>query len=124
MSFCCQSRFASGWLALGLLFLGSCAVPAPCRAQILPTNKWTAPISRSDACPAIGYDGTIYVSGFSQTLSAVSSNGVIKWVFETGSEVLSSPALAADGTIYFGCRDRKFYALNPTGKQLWEFKTG
>ena len=36
---------------------------------------------------------------------AVAPNGVEKWHYDTGGDVVSSPAIAADGTVYVGSRD-------------------
>ena len=93
-------------------------------AQTSPASKWELSVGRSDSSPALGKDGTVYLGTFGQRFWAVSSNGVSKWTFKTGSEVKSSPAVGRDGTIYFGCRDRKFYAVSPQGKKKWEFATG
>src|SRR5476651_897531 len=49
------------------------------------------------------------------------ADGLIKWGFATGSQVVSSPAIAADGTIYIGSLDGKLYAINPNGTKKWAF---
>ena len=99
------------------------------------TNKlWQVDLGkRIESSPAIGPDGTIYVTacGFINfgdvsggKLAAVTPDGVTKWIFKTPSEIVSSPALGDDGTVYFGCRDRKFYAIDRSGKKKWSFTTG
>ena len=89
-------------------------------------NLWSVDFGYwfSDSSPALAPDGTVYTGCLASKLFAVNSNGVVKWIFHTGSDIKSSPALAADGTILFGCRDRKLYALTPAGKLKWAFPTG
>jgi outer membrane protein assembly factor BamB len=51
--------------------------------------------------PAVGYDGTVYVTSRAGRVSAVGSNGREKWSFSVPSKpVLSSPALFADYLIF------------------------
>lgn len=102
--------------------------------------------------PAIGNDGTIYISKFAlnpdgtkkwiQTdassssspaigvdgtiylgSSALNPNGTIKWKIEMVDVFRSSPAIGSDGTIYVGSKDSSFYAINPDGTEKWTFKT-
>ena len=72
--------------------------------------------------PAIGDDGTIYVSSDDHFLYALNPDGSLKWKYETG-DVLSSPAVGSDGTIYVGSKDRQFYAINPDGTLKWVYPT-
>lgn len=106
-----------------LVFL-ALMLPGMVRAGTAPGIKWQLEVHASDSSPAVANDGTIYFGTFFQQLWAVSSNGLVQWKFETGSEIKSSPALGEDGTIYFGCRDRKFYAVTSEGREKWEFTTG
>ncbi|UVI27724.1 outer membrane protein assembly factor BamB family protein [Paenibacillus spongiae] len=54
-----------------------------------------------------------------------SSNGVVRWAFETGGAInSSSPAVGTDGTVYVGSTDGKLYAVDKKGKKKWEFATG
>ncbi len=86
-----------------------------------------------DSSPAIGSDGTIYVTACGYVnfcrcvgrakLAAITPQGSFKWVFKTPSDIKSSPALGSDGTIYFGSRDRNVYALDRDGKKKWAFET-
>ena len=79
--------------------------------------------------PAIGADGTIYLSEFSGLggggiLNAFNPNGMQKWVSNDFSEIFnSSPAIGADGTIYFGSTVPS-YAVNPDGTLKWETTSG
>ncbi|NQT47439.1 MAG: PQQ-like beta-propeller repeat protein, partial [Chloroflexi bacterium] len=66
--------------------------------------------------PAIGADGTIYVTskGGGRRLFAINPDGSEKWSFLLGglpNQGGSSPAIAADGTIYVGSHDGKLYAI-------------
>jgi len=53
-----------------------------------------------------------------------SSNGEMRWAFETGGRInRSSPAISTDGTIYVGSTDGKLYAVDKKGNKKWEFAT-
>lgn len=81
-----------------------------------------APISSS---PAIGGDGTIYVTTTAGKLVAVAADGsVTKWEATTNDTLGSSPAIALDGTVYVGSSDRKLYAFTREGSTKWVFETG
>ncbi|MBK8738332.1 MAG: PQQ-binding-like beta-propeller repeat protein [Betaproteobacteria bacterium] len=92
--------------------------------------------------PAIGTDGTIYITslGYYDSpagnnnfgfLWAVNPDGSEQWRYETGDEpagpgsvtgwVYGSPALALDGTIYVSSDDAKLHAVNPDGSMKWIF---
>ena len=49
---------------------------------------------------------------------------MVRTLFATGGQIISSPAIAADGTVYFSSTDGNFYALNPDGKERWRLHTG
>jgi outer membrane protein assembly factor BamB len=70
--------------------------------------------------PAIGDDGTIYVS--SDSLYAVNPDGTRKWTFSTGDYILSAPSIGSDGAIYLVDKRKCYlYAINPDGTQRWKF---
>ena len=80
--------------------------------------------------PAIGADGTIYVSASYYSIGtrentgrlyAVHADGTQKWQFATPHPLPYSPAISADGTIYAGSTDFNLYAVNPDGTQKWKF---
>jgi outer membrane protein assembly factor BamB len=78
-----------------------------------------------NSSPAIGADGTVYVSGYvSEAVYALyGNNGTKKWEYITGGHVSSPPAIGADGTIYVGSYDKRVYALDgQTGAKQWEFE--
>ena len=81
-----------------------------------------APILSS---PAIGADGTIYVSTTAGKLVAVAPDGsAVKWSATTNDTLGSSPSIARDGTIYIGSSDHKLYAFDPQGTMKWVFDAG
>ncbi|MEO8429181.1 MAG: PQQ-binding-like beta-propeller repeat protein, partial [Verrucomicrobiota bacterium] len=69
-------------------------------------------------------NGVIYCGSHDGKLYAVNTNGLKRWEYKTGAEVISSPTIASDGTIYVGSFDQKLYAINPDGTKRWEFATG
>jgi outer membrane protein assembly factor BamB len=74
--------------------------------------------------PAIGNDGTIYVSSDDHFLYALNPDGSLKWKYETGDKITASPSIGSDGTIYVGSHDRQLYAINPSdGTLKWVFPT-
>ena len=90
------------------------------------TLKWKYKTGDSIlSSPAIGDDGTIYISDLNGYIHAVYPNGTRKWRYKTGSVVTSSPAIGDDGTIYCGSHDDYLYAFHPNnGTVKWAFKTG
>jgi len=83
-------------------------------AQEPGTQKWVFP-ERATYSPAIGSDGTLYVSS-DNTLYAVNPNLTKKWSFHSGGHV----TIGTDGTIYLGAD--KLYALTPQGNEKWSFE--
>lgn len=75
--------------------------------------------------PAIGNDGTIYVTSEAGFLYAVSSTGTLKWKYKLYGSALyenlrGTPLIGSDGTIYQGSTDGYFYALRGSdGTLLW-----
>ena len=62
----------------------------------------------------MGSDGTIYV-GAGSFMVALTSDGSVKWNYQTGANTFSIPAIGSDGTIYFGSFDYYIYALTSDG---------
>jgi hypothetical protein len=75
------------------------------------------------ASPAIGADGTIYVSshnmGYLYAVDPVT--GTMKWSYQMGTYTYSSPTIGTDGTIYVGTNSLGLYAINPNGTLKWRF---
>lgn len=72
---------------------------------------------------AIGEDGTVYVGSENGRLTALTSLGRRKWIFNAEAGIKSSPAIGSDGTVYVGSRDKNFYAVNAEGKEKWRIET-
>lgn len=83
------------------------------------------PLTAILSSPAIGGDGTIYVSTTAGKLVAVAADGsAVKWSATTNDTLGSSPAVATDGTIYIGSSDQKLYAFTHDGATRWVFDAG
>ena len=76
--------------------------------------------------PAIGADGTIFVSCLDGRLYALRpQDAAQRWVFQTEAlYILGSPSLDNIGNIYVGASDGVVYALSSAGQELWRFTTG
>jgi outer membrane protein assembly factor BamB len=87
--------------------------------------------------PTIGADGTIYVVSVPGLVSAIGSDGKLKWTAQTGTgtaqfgqTVKVAPALAADGTVYTTTLTGKLWAISPPsgsgdqGTIKWTFDFG
>jgi len=84
------------------------------------------------ACPAIGPDGTVYVTtkaggaGYSASLIAFTPEGAVIWeysvegVHQTPDDIYSTPSVGADGLIYFGGETGYLYCVNPDGTLNWK----
>jgi len=68
--------------------------------------------------PALGPDGTIYVSFDDPYLRAVNPNGTIKWVTRLGILGGFTITVGSDGLIYVAGDDALMYVVSPTGQQL------
>jgi parallel beta-helix repeat protein len=94
------------------------------------TLKWTyTTASNILGSPAIGKDGTIYISDWeNSTLYAINSNGTLKWKYNMGNyNYGSSPTIGSDGTIYIpntNATNGTLYAIYPSGKLKWTCTIG
>ncbi len=77
--------------------------------------------------PAVGKDGTIYITGAENAgMYAIDQGGTVKWTYSSSS-YSNKPAIGDDGTIYYGTRkvddsiEGKLYALYPDGTLRWIF---
>ena len=95
------------------------------------TQKWqtdiTVPGLFTLASPAIGSDGTIYVTSGGNFV-AINPDGTQRWSGGGSSNTFTgSPAIGADGTIYDGTTSfmsiigGSFFAFNPSGSVKWIF---
>jgi len=69
--------------------------------------------------PAIGLDGTLYVSA--DALYALYPDGTRKWRFVADWGCRASPAIGPDGTIYVMGGQDMLFAVYPDGTQRWMF---
>jgi outer membrane protein assembly factor BamB len=74
--------------------------------------------------PAVGADGTIYLSSTDGFLYALNPDGSPKWSYMAGGYFDNvSPALEANGTVVDGASDGNLYCLNAsTGALAWKFQ--
>ena len=73
--------------------------------------------------PALGPDGTIYVSFDDPYLRAVEPNGSIKWVVPIGNTGGFTLAVGSDGLIYAAGDDANLYVVDSNGNVQAEFHT-
>jgi outer membrane protein assembly factor BamB len=77
-------------------------------------------------CPAVGDDGTVYISTgahaiqMSGAVYAVNWLGLIEWAYGREYQVYS-PAIGPDGTIYVQDSQSNVYALSPADTLKWKF---
>jgi outer membrane protein assembly factor BamB len=88
------------------------------------TKKWSFGIGAAmEGSPAIGPDGTIYVTADDRYLHAINPNGTSKWTYLANNTIPTSPCIASDGTIVFSAGapfNARMYAVTPAGKTKWE----
>jgi hypothetical protein len=82
-----------------------------------PKLKWTYDLGSSSCGPAIGPDGTIYISGNGK-LIALDTSGTKKWEKDISGKSIS---VGDDKTIYVGSNDSSLYAINSYGSVKWRF---
>jgi outer membrane protein assembly factor BamB len=80
--------------------------------------KWIYTSSDLIHSPAIGADGTIYVSSGNELL-AFNSRGSVLWRYKVPERILAPPALGMDGTIYVADGGNNLIAVWPDGSRRW-----
>jgi hypothetical protein len=70
--------------------------------------------------PAIGADGTVVIHDSSGIVYALTSDGALKWIFQTGRSAAGPPSIGADGTVYVA-GSATITAINPDGSLKWNF---
>ena len=89
------------------------------------TLKWSWKTGRIETSPAIGADGTVYLTSLDGNLYALDpATGSRKWAFNAsgtygGDITLTSPSVGGDGTIYLGNPNGYLYAVKSDGTQKW-----
>jgi outer membrane protein assembly factor BamB len=77
----------------------------------------------NSSIPAVGTDGTLYVSRSPSVVSAVRPDGTVQWSYAEGTGDYGGPvALASDGTVYVG--GNKVRMVSPQGALLRSFDVG
>jgi outer membrane protein assembly factor BamB len=76
-------------------------------------NCWTE--------PAVGPDGTIYVSLDDYHLRAIDPNGQMKWTCRLGKMGSYKLTVDASGLIYAACDDGTVYLVNPHGVEIGRY---
>jgi outer membrane protein assembly factor BamB len=87
---------------------------------------WTAALSGYTAAspPALGPDGTVYVSCSNKVYALDGATGAYIWSYTTGGSVTAAPTVSPLGVVFVGSWDSRVYALNASdGTQLWNFTT-
>lgn len=92
---------------------------SPVHDAVQSGSVWSISVGNGLSSPAIGRDGTTYLSG-SSNLTALNKDGTFKWSRAINSNTRSSPAIGADGTIYIG-GNGLLYAITPAGAEKWTF---
>jgi glucose dehydrogenase len=110
-----------------LLAFGGSTIVSLDRVKGVPL--WSYAISSGNLGPAVGPNGTLYISTHIGVYAFVASasGGDLLWRFSppTGSfEFFPIPTVGPSGIIYVGCWDHNMYALTPQGTILWSFSAG
>ena len=70
--------------------------------------------------PAVGPDGTVVAIDPAGNVYALSANGGLKWIFNTGGFAAGPPSIGADGTVY-AAASSTIYAISSDGALKWSF---
>lgn len=85
-------------------------------ATYSPSLVWTMNITYATT-PVIGQDGSLYLGNGFMTFRSYTSDGVLRWTYQTGL-VSGSAALGADGSVYIPVTGR-IVALTSLGTDKW-----
>jgi outer membrane protein assembly factor BamB len=80
------------------------------------SNKWEIELPASVGTPAIGHEGTLYVSAAG--IHRISPQGVLLWSYAIPADT-SDPVLRSDGAIIAGAGNGRLYAIDPEGRLIW-----
>ncbi|MDQ6782071.1 MAG: PQQ-binding-like beta-propeller repeat protein [Actinomycetota bacterium] len=85
---------------------------------------WTTNVGKASfGSPAIGTDGTVYVTadGNLVALSDAGNHASVKWRFAAGADIEVSASVAPDGTVILGTNDAYEYGIISSGKVTWRY---
>ncbi len=86
---------------------------------------WRLGMSSSTEAPAVGSDGTIYISTiWSSELFAVAPDGSLRRSVKYADFAYSAPTVDQLGNVYVSADHQELMAIGPSGQQLWEYWTG
>ena len=91
------------------------------------TLKWAYNIGYCNygSSTVIGSNGIIYIPVTTDTTGILyainSTNGKVKWTYNTGAIYGSSAAIGSNGTIYIADSNGVLYAINPSGSLKWSY---
>ena len=106
-----------------MLFAMLLLIPV-CKSDKPGTLKWKYKTGGSiESSPAIGQDGTVYITSMDSCLYAFDPEGNLKWKYQADGYIYSSPVIGTDGTIYVNPWDVYTYAITPEGKLKWKCET-
>ncbi|GEM_PF-4485325 len=92
------------------------------RAPSLPVI-WTLDLhSNVFTSPTIDSNGTLYVIDENKNLSAVSSDGELKWRFNLDDLTRGEPIVSEDGTIYVYTSNGTLYSITSDGVLKWKLE--
>ncbi|MBA7595857.1 putative protein YxaL [subsurface metagenome] len=107
-----------------LMFCAMLLLISGCKTDRPGTLKWKYKTNGSiESSPAIGQDGTVYITSMDSCLYAFSPEGDLKWKYQTSGKIYASPSIGADGTVYINPWDVYTYAITPEGKLKWKCET-
>lgn len=100
------------FFSLPLFSFGLAATPG--------TLKWNFDVQGKILSePAVGSDGTIYVTSDSNHLWAINPDGTKKWAYPLTDIVLAPPVLSKDGSLIHVLAQGVLYAISLTGQWTW-----
>jgi outer membrane protein assembly factor BamB len=80
------------------------------------SSKWEIELPASVGTPAIGREGTLYVSAAG--IHRISPQGVLLWSYAIPADT-ADPVLRSDGAIIAGAGNGRLYAIDPEGRLIW-----
>jgi YD repeat-containing protein len=99
----------------------------PAKTPARGLRTWTfETFGRIEFSPAIGPDGTLYVTSDTEHLDAINPDGTRRWRYSVPETRLEAPTVAPNGTVYVvadGPGFSEIHAINPDGTERWVYAT-